>query len=204
MADLVGSLAPVTEKAQEVAVQELLEVHTHDGDGDSDRVATVLPGRGYSCEAPLLHYTRLLLRTRGWSVRTVRWRTPPSPEQLIDLAPDLLEAVQATQHLVVAKSLSTLLLPLAVELGLPGIWLTPLLREAQVRRAADEATAPALRVGGSLDPYWDSTAAAASGQGVLEVAGSDHSLEVAGDVGASLQALQKVVTGVQDFLDTLG
>ena len=187
--------------SHEAAQHDLFEVHTHDG--DSDRVATVLPGRGYSCDAPLLHYTRLLLRTRGWSVRTVHWRTPPSPEQLLDLAPDLLDAVQAPQHLVVAKSLSTRLLPLAVELGLPGIWLTPLLREAQVRRAADEATAPALLVGGALDPYWDSTAAAASGQRVLEVAGADHSLDIAGDAGASLRAPQQVVTEVQDFLDTL-
>lgn len=174
------------------------DVHTDDG---GERVATVLPGRGYTCDAPLLHYTRLLLRTRGWTVRTVRWRVPPSPAQLLDAAPDLLDAVQASQHLVVAKSLGTWVLPLAVERGLPGVWLTPLLREDRLLQAARASSSPTMLVGGSADPSWDSGAAAASGQRVLEVAGADHSLEVVGDVAASIQALQLVVAEVADFLD---
>ncbi|WP_432485420.1 alpha/beta hydrolase [Kineococcus esterisolvens] len=177
----------------------LLDVSTHDGDGE--RAATVLPGRGYTCDAPLLHHVRLLLRTRGWSVRTVRWRTPPAPEQLLHLAPELLDAVQARQHLVVAKSLSTRILPLAVQRGLPGIWLTPLLREPDLCRAAGRATAPTLLVGGSADPYWDAAAARQSGQRVLEVAGADHSMEVPGDVGASMQSLQAVLAAAGELLD---
>ncbi|WP_432570817.1 alpha/beta hydrolase [Kineococcus sp. SYSU DK005] len=144
-----------------------------------------------------------MLHSRGFSVRTVRWPTPPTPAQLLDLAPGLLDAVRARTHLVVAKSLSTRLLPLAVQRALPGVWLTPLLREPQVRRAAERATAPTLLVGGSADPYWDAAAAAAWGQRVLEVAGADHSIEVPGEVGASLRALQTVVTEIEDFLDTL-
>jgi hypothetical protein len=177
------------------------DVQTHVG--DPDRVATVLPGHGYTGDAPLLHFTRLLLRTRGWSVRTVRWVTPPAPAQLLGPARNLLDAGPARRHLVVAKSLSTWLLPSAVERGLPGVWLTPLLREAQVLRAAGAAVAPTLLVGGSLDPTWDPDAAAASGQRTLEVAGADHSLEVAGDVAASLDALWQVVTGIADFLEAL-
>ncbi|GAB3264016.1 hypothetical protein GCM10027586_20020 [Kineococcus gypseus] len=179
----------------------LLQVSTHDG--DSDRVATVLPGRGYSCEAPLLHYTRLLLRTRGWTVRTVRWPIPPTPEQLLDLAPDLLDAMHARTHLVVAKSLSTRLLPLAVQRDLPGIWLTPLLREPAVRDAAELAGAPTLLVGGTADPYWDPDTARRSGQQVVEVTGADHSMEIAGDLDASLRVLQTVLTAVGDLLDDL-
>jgi hypothetical protein len=40
-------------------------------------VATLLPGRGYGPQAPLLYYTRLLLRGRGWAVRTVDWDKVP-------------------------------------------------------------------------------------------------------------------------------
>ena len=178
-----------------------LEISTHHGDGE--RVATVLPGRGYTCDAPLLHSTRLLLRTRGWSVRTVRWPTPPTPEQLLSLAPDLLDGVEARTHLVVAKSLSTRLLPAAVQRNLPGIWLTPLLHEPQVREAAKAASAPTLLVGGSADPYWDAAAARCSGQRVLEVPGADHSMEVTGDLDASLHALQKVLAAAGDLLDDL-
>ncbi|WP_432492816.1 alpha/beta fold hydrolase [Kineococcus gypseus] len=166
-------------------------------------MATVLPGRGYSCEAPLLHYTRLLLRTRGWTVRTVRWPIPPTPEQLLDLAPDLLDAMHARTHLVVAKSLSTRLLPLAVQRDLPGIWLTPLLREPAVRDAAERASAPTLLIGGTADPYWDPDTARRSGQQVVEVTGADHSMEIAGDLDASLRVLQTVLTAVGDLLDDL-
>ncbi|GAA0315348.1 alpha/beta hydrolase [Kineococcus aurantiacus] len=178
-----------------------LEVSTHDG--DPARVATVLPGRGCTCDAPLLHSTRALLRDRGWTVRTVRWTTPPAPEELLDLAPGLLDAVQSRQHLVVAKSLSTRLLPLALQRDLPGTWLTPLLREPQVHRAAAAASAPTLLVGGSADPYWDAAAARGSGQRVLEVPGADHSLEVAGDLDASLRVLRTVLAAVGEFLDDL-
>ncbi|MCI2238581.1 hypothetical protein MO973_32290 [Paenibacillus sp. TRM 82003] len=179
-----------------------VDVHTEEGDGD--RVATVLPGRGYTCDAPLLHHLRLLLHAEGWTVRTVRWGTPPSPEQLHELAPDLIGAVQAPRHLVVAKSLTTRLLPLAVELDLPGIWLTPLLREPGVRAAATRAGVPTLLVGGSADPCWDSDAATRSGQQVLELPRANHSLEVPGDLDASLQALHTVVVGAARFLDALG
>ena len=178
-----------------------LEVDTREG--SSEHVATVLPGRGYTCDAPLLHHTRLLLRTRGFSVRTVRWPTPPTPARLLDLAPGLLDPVRARQHLLIAKSLSTRLLPLAVDRGLPGVWLTPLLGEPTVRDAAQRASAPTLLIGGSADPYWDAAAARQSGQRVLEVAGADHSIEVPGEVTTSLRALQTVVTEIEDFLDTL-
>ena len=172
-------------------------------DGAGDRVATVLPGRGYTCDAPLLRCLRTALRARGWTVRTVRWSSPPAPEELDGLGRDLIGGVRAHRHLVVAKSLSTRLLPLAVELDLPGIWLTPLLRVPEVRRAAERATAPTLLIGGAADPHWDSAAAARSGQRVLEVPAADHSVEVPGDVDASLRALHAVVAEAGDFLDAL-
>ncbi|NYD24987.1 alpha/beta hydrolase [Kineococcus aurantiacus] len=133
----------------------------------------------------------------------MHWSTPPTPAQLNGFAPDLIDEVQAPQHLLIAKSLSTRLLALAVERDLPGVWLTPLLREDEVRAAAEQAGAPTLLVDGSADPYWDSTAAHASGRRVLEVAGADHSIEVPGDVGACLQALQTVVNEIEDFLNSL-
>ncbi|WP_432545707.1 alpha/beta hydrolase [Kineococcus sp. SYSU DK004] len=174
-------------------------VDVHEG---GERTATVLPGRGYTCDGPLLHHLRLLLRQRGWTVRTVRWTTPPTPQELLGLAPDLLDGVRARTHLVVAKSLSTRLLPAAVERGLPGVWLTPLLREPGVRGAARSA-APALLVGGSADPHWDGDAARRSGRRVLEVEGADHSVEVPGDAAATARALRAVVAAAAGFLDDL-
>ncbi|WP_369068843.1 alpha/beta hydrolase [Kineococcus terrestris] len=179
---------------------EQVDVDVHEG---GERTATVLPGRGYTCDGPLLRDVRRLLRERGWTVRTVRWTTPPTPRELLALAPDLLDGMRARPHLVVAKSLSTRLLPAAVERDLPGIWLTPLLREADVVSAATRSSAPALLVGGSADPYWDGGAARRSGRRVLEVAGADHSVEVPGDAAATARALQAVVAAAAGFLDDL-
>ena len=166
----------------------------HEG-SERGPAAVVLPGRGYGCDEPLLRSARAVLRAAGWSVRVVRWNPPPAPEEVVALGRDLLTG-DGSCGLVVAKSLSTRLLPLAGELALPGVWLTPLLREPDVRAAAAAATAPALLVGGTADPFWDGEAAAASGQRVLEVPGADHSLEVAGDPAATARALAAVVDAV--------
>ncbi|WP_432492330.1 alpha/beta hydrolase [Kineococcus auxinigenes] len=180
---------------------ELVDVET-EGTGAAPWTATVLPGRGYGCDAPLLRSTRVLLRERGWTVRTVRWRgRAPGAGEVVALGRELLPPADTGRHLVVAKSLTTRLLPLAAERGLPGVWLTPLLGEEEVRAAASAATAPTLLVGGDADPYWNPAAAAASGQRVLELPGADHSLEVPGNTEASLAALDGVVAAVRGFLD---
>ncbi|WP_432507366.1 alpha/beta hydrolase [Kineococcus arenarius] len=181
--------------------RELVDVET-EGTGSAPWTATVLPGRGYGCDAPLLRATRSLLRERGWTVRTVRWRDEaPGAEDVTALGRELLPPAGTGRHLVVAKSLTTRLLPLAAERGLPGVWLTPLLGEQEVRAAAARATAPTLLIGGDADPYGDSAVAAASGQRVLELPGADHSLEVPGDAEASRAALDDVVAAVRGFLD---
>lgn len=66
----------------------------------------------------------------------------------LDRAPD------GRPVLVVGKSLGTLALPWAVENGLPGAWLTPLLQDAAVVTAVQEAQQPTLLVGGTADPHW--------------------------------------------------
>jgi hypothetical protein len=96
-------------------------------------IATILPGRAYGHDRPLLRSAREGLEDRGWTVRPVEWdiaqETTPEQAQravrLLEQAP--LEGARAGIHLVVAKSLGTLLLPAAVRLELPGVWLTPLL-----------------------------------------------------------------------------
>lgn len=53
-------------------------------------------------------------------------------------------------------SISSLAMPTAVERSLPGVWLTPLLNNEDVRQALQTSTAPTLAVGGTGDPTWDS------------------------------------------------
>lgn len=115
-------------------------------------VATLLPGRGYGPQAPLLYYARLLLRGRGWAVRTVDWDKVPGldPADQVAVAAfagEVLATADPARDLVVGKSLGSLALPAAAARGVPGIWLTPLLGIEDVRRAAARAAASTLLIG---------------------------------------------------------
>ncbi|MEL7976702.1 hypothetical protein AAG589_12640 [Isoptericola sp. F-RaC21] len=178
-------------------------------DGEAERVLTVLPGVGYTAEGPVLARPAAALRAAGWSTRTVVWDGRPDFDVARRVYADVLRdgvAVAADAvHLVLAKSLGTLALPVAVELGLAGAWLTPLLatdRAPEVRAAAARlgaAGTPALLAGGTADPLWDSELAASSGVRVLEVDGGDHSLEVDDDPARTARALDDVTAAVVDL-----
>jgi hypothetical protein len=170
-------------------------------------VATLLPGRGYGPQAPLLYYSRLLLRSLGWSIRTVHWEKvpfdPADHAAIAAFARDVLAPADPERDLVVGKSVGSLALPAAAERGLPGIWLTPLLGIEDVRRAAARAAGTTLLIGGTADPYWDGGAAAATGAEVLEVPGADHSLELPGDLEGTLSVLSTVLTRMSAHMDAL-
>jgi hypothetical protein len=171
-------------------------------------VATLLPGRGYGPQAPLLYYARLLLRSRGWAIRTVRWERVPALD-LADhaavraLAGEVLATSDPARDVVIGKSIGSLALPAAAERGVAGIWLTPLLAVEDVRRAAARSAGTALLIGGTADPYWDGGAATATGAAVFEVPGADHSLERPGDLDGTLDVLSTVLTRIAAQLDVL-
>jgi len=150
-----------------------------------------LPGRRLGIAAPLLHWPAALLTQLGWSVLGVTWdedglsREAASDvrgcaDAALDRAPD------DRPVLVVAKSLGTLALPWAVENGVPGAWLTPLLQDAAVLTAVKEAQHPTLLVGGTADPHWQTPVATGPGITVMEVPDADHGLQQPGDWRRSL------------------
>lgn len=139
--------------------------------------------------------------------REVWWSRLPDVAEALARGEQALRAVEARHHVVVGKSLGTLLLPVAVDLGLPGVWLTPLLQDDAVRAAVLATRAPSLLVGGTADRgAWDTGVAErarAGGLDVLEVEGADHSLELAGDTRGSLRVLGHVVDEVEAFVARL-
>ena len=186
---------------------------THDG--DPERVAMILPGQGYSAQAPLLSYAASALADAEWTVRSFAWSRPSdgrgeAAEIYSRVVRDAVEGAPSARHLVIGKSLGTLALPLAVELGLPGVWLTPLLSEngtAQVRAAtlalAGHDAPRALLVGGTKDVLWDAEVAQGSGADVVEVPGANHSMEIPGDWRRSLEILGQVTSAVERFASDL-
>jgi hypothetical protein len=86
-------------------------------------------------------------------------------------------------------------------LGLPAVWLTPVLTSAWVVDGLRRATAPFLLVGGTADRLWDSGLARELTPYVLEIAGADHGMYVPGRLAASAGVLGEVATAAEDFLD---
>ena len=87
-------------------------------------VVTLLPGRGYGPQAPLLYYARLLLRSHGWAIRTVHWERVPGLDPadhaaVAAVAGEVLAAADPARDLVIGKSLGSLALPAAAERGVP-------------------------------------------------------------------------------------
>ena len=113
-------------------------------------------------------------------------RAGPATEVTRSAQAALERALPGRPVLVVAKSLGTLALPWAVENGLSGAWLTPLLQDETVVAAVERARPATLLVGGSADPHWRRLPDTGSGVDWLELPDADHGLQRAGDWRQSL------------------
>ena len=102
---------------------------------------------------PLLYYGRFILEYRDWTVRELSWDRLPADVDIADAAGRAVRNVDASQHLILAKSIGTHALPAAAELDLPGVWLTPLLGVDSIVAAAGRTSAPTLLVGGTADRH---------------------------------------------------
>lgn len=176
----------------------------------------MVPGRLYSPHGPLLAYAAKAAAARGAHVRHTHWRAParlgPGGDATSDermewvagqVAPALDEVtVPAGRPLLIGKSLGSCAAELAVERGLPAVWLTPLLRDRGVLTALGAATAPVLLIGGTADRLaWRGDRARSLTPHVVEVADADHDLCVPGPLAASATVLGLVATAVERFLD---
>jgi predicted alpha/beta-hydrolase family hydrolase len=169
------------------------------------RRAILLPGGAYTVDHPLLFYVAGVLAAQGWFVQCIRWEVDADARvDPVRFAADAAElaadaAPPGPTTLVVGKSFGTRAAPWVTGLGLPAIWLTPLLHEPAVADAIRAATAPTLLVGGTADDLWDSEVALASGQQVHEIALADHGLQIGRDWRQTLVALADVLTVVETF-----
>ena len=154
--------------------------------------AILLPGARGGISTPLMHWPATLLTEAGWSVLGVAWdenrieRGGAASEVRRCASAALNQAPPGQPVLIVAKSLGTLALPWAVEHGLPGVWLTPLLSDAGVVAAVEEARQVTLLVGGTDDPHWQRSIAVGPGVTLLELPGANHGLQQPGHWRRSL------------------
>ena len=159
----------------------------------------------YGPHVPLLRYSADAAEARDARIRHVHWEPPYDPEVTPpeEAGPWVTARVPPVGDgtLLIGKSLGTHAAAVAAERGLPAVWLTPLLTVPAVVEALRRASAPALLVGGTADPYWDGLLARELSPHVLEVDGADHGMYVPGRLARSAEVLGRVVTAVEDFLD---
>ena len=187
-------------------------------------LAVVLPGVGYTCHMPLLYYPSQALLTLGMDVLWVEYnyirrpdyRALADAEQKQWLFTDVAAACQAAvtqrsyqQVTLVGKSLGTVAMSrlLATDTRFAKsrlVWLTPVLRNDDVRAQILRGGSRALVAIGTADPFYDpeylADLQAAAKSEVVIVDGADHSLEVAGDVLQSLQILERVTRAIRAFV----
>ncbi len=176
---------------------DLIRVH----EGDPDRVVTLLPGRGYPHDAPLLHYTREVFTRHGWTARDVEWRDGSDTpfDAAAAQATAALDEVTASTQVVVAKSLGTLVMPYAVAHRLRGVWLTPVLVDPEIEAASQQLSPVDLLVGGTADALWDQEVARSAPARVFQVEGADHGMELPGTVLDSIDVVRAVAAQVEKF-----
>jgi pimeloyl-ACP methyl ester carboxylesterase len=170
--------------------------HGYEYEGDPARTAIVLPGRMLA-GMPVNAFAQQGLSEAGWRVVQV-WDEYLDGAQDADewvherLAAAVRHAPEARQLIVVGKSMGTKAAADAAEHGWPGIWLTPLLHDAEVVSFLRRRTAPALLIGGTADPMWDGRIARELTDEVVELEGADHGL-------AKPEHLQQIVDAVAAF-----
>lgn len=191
--------------------------------GGSDHLAVLLPGLGYTCDMPLFYYAEGMLLDAGADVLRVEYAYRlhlsfgdiPAEERTRWLFADTTAALRIglgqrpyREITFVGKSLGTLamghLLGELTDRDVRTVWLTPLLRDDDLRGRMLRHRGPALLAIGTADDHYQPTVLddlrEATGSRMVIVEDADHSLDIPGDPVASIAAVSQVVAAMQAFI----
>ncbi|NHI83767.1 MAG: hypothetical protein EAX81_05650 [Candidatus Thorarchaeota archaeon] len=189
-----------------------------------EKAAIVFPGRGYTSQGPLLHYTISLLLKNRINVLSVDYQYFNNQEyEALDweekrkwLFYDVGEAFKALVDytnrdidIMVGKSLGTLAMGYLLDRftaarRATAIWHTPLLKQAELTRQIHKHHPRSLFVIGTRDPHYDDeileTVKRVTRGKTQVIENANHSMEVPGDVEDSINIILRVVDGIRNFL----
>ena len=103
--------------------------------------------------------------------------------------------------IVLGKSLGSYAAGLVTELGLPAVWVTPVLISEAIVAGLRRSTSPFLLAGGTADRLWDSATAHELTRQVLEIENADHGLFDPGPLDRSADNIGKLAAACERFLD---
>jgi dienelactone hydrolase len=179
------------------------------------------PGNHYGMDGPLLYYPGELLQASGWDTLALSYGFQTAMQEPDEQAlPGLIGECSAAVQAVVAGRTYPRIALLGKSLGAgvaaylcgsePSLaaaraaYLTPALASPLFDPLLARTSQPALLAIGTADRYYDPQALerllATKPFDLVLVEGADHSMDVAGDLVASLEAVRKVVNAAVAFL----
>jgi hypothetical protein len=153
---------------------------------DGAPILLVIPGAGYTAQAPMLYWPARAMEQSGWDIWSIDWhqdsKNVPRSGVVAFVDRCVAEALGGLpEHpaAVLGKSLGTFALPHFVRTEVRAVWLTPILTDDRVLHASQEASSRHLFVGGSDDQTWRPESLPATAP-IITVPSANHSLERTG------------------------
>jgi hypothetical protein len=188
-------------------------------------ICIMLPGLGYTTQRPLFHYGTSICLNNHVDVLHINYNfgkngyfaTLSEEEQVHWMYEDVKSVVEEVlkgtnydQCFLFSKSIGTI--PMALEWthknffqNTFGIWLTPLIKEDHVYNTLLNTEQPSLCVIGDQDHHFIKGRISSLKENELIstviIPNADHSLEIYGDISATMEAVKIVMESVQEFIN---
>jgi dienelactone hydrolase len=188
---------------------------------EAHALLVTFPGKNYGVDGPMLYYPSELLMAAGWDTLAVSYGFQTGMQELsVEVMPGLFEECRTvieaalgqrdySQIGFIGKSIGAGVVAhlFQVESGLGtarGVYLTPPLGTPFFDPVFTRTKQPAYLAIGTADRFYqpeslDSLRKARSFKLAL-IEGADHSMDVTGDLQASIEAVKRVTREVVDFL----
>jgi hypothetical protein len=184
----------------------------------TDKLVIVLPGAGYSTQAPLLYYTTGIFYNKGFDVLHINYSFSRQDLSSLDereLATDVqlvidtaINGKKYSNLYIVAKSIGTKVLRCLLEHKMFNdanlVWLTPLLQNDDVFHAMHNSENKGLCIFGEKDSHCfivERFEKLKDNQNLVlkVVEGGNHSLELDEDPIISIDILKSVISDINEF-----
>lgn len=184
---------------------------------ETNSLAIVLPGAGYTTQAPLLHFTTGVFYSKGFDVLHINYRFSREEMSALnerDFARDVQLAIdnatknkKYSNYYVVAKSIGTIALSYLLDhlmvKDAKVIWLTPLLQRDDVFNAMVNSENQGLCMIGDKDSCFieERFEKLKNNQNLRlkVVEGGNHALELDKEPIQSIEILKSVISAINEF-----
>lgn len=173
------------------------------------RSVVVLPGRTFGAYVPQLFFPMVAAMRRGAEPIAVSWATDvvdglPSeqvPSWVASQVSPVIVGCDPATTVVIGKSLGSYAAGLVAELGIPAIWVTPVLTSDDIVGGLRRSVVPFMLAGGTADVLWDSAVARDLTPHVVEIDGGDHGLFDPGPLDRSAKNIGVLAAACEQFMD---